>query len=191
VGKSKTLSGAREKYNKLIQEVKPPFHAEVKNKKRVEFHIGIISNQEKQQSKVHSRDYMGRNITMNIKPHQSLLSLHPYHVEEKIYDNQKKKHIYFNDLMRQLDDLMGIKMIYKINSHLFVETDATIQFYSLKNIHDCMRLIDALIEQRLRAGKGDCIYSRDVDRVHRKFIYQHLRDNGYNIESKIYRHYSR
>jgi hypothetical protein len=119
-----------------------------------------------------------------------LLQVEPYWVEEKIWDNQTKKHIYFNDLLKILYKSPGIKMVYTLNSHLFVEGDkSNIRFYSLKNCDDATRLIDLIMQVYLDEGRTDCLFSKDVDNIHRKFLYNHLLNLGYS-KNKLYKHYS-
>jgi hypothetical protein len=188
--KCRTLIDARKKYNKLIEEVKPPFHVETKNKKSVEYFVGMVLQEKTDKQPAHAKDYMGRNVTMQVRPHQTLMELSQYFVPEKIYDNQSKKHIYFDDLMSQLDAIPGLKMVYKLNSHVFVEADQNLRFYSLKNVSDCLRLINVLIEERMKGGRMDCMFARDMNRQHRSYLYQHLANNDHAV-SKMKRHYSR
>lgn len=185
----RTLKTVRIKYSKLILEGKPLFYVDNRNKKNVEYFLGLISNNPKVKKVVYTRDQFGRNMTVKIKDHQSLLDLEPYMIEEKIYDNHSKKRITFNTLMVTLSSLSGVKMIYKLNSHIFVENDDTILFYSLKNVSDCERLINLLISERTRLGLSDCIFSRDMDTIHRKYLYEHLMNEGFSIK-KLYRHFT-
>jgi hypothetical protein len=186
----RTLRDAEKKYKKLIGEVKPPFTVEVKNRKKVEYFLGVVDRVKSSQLPAHTKDKMGRNVTMKLNPGEYLMKLTPYWVEEKIFDNQLKKHITFDTLMEQLDAISGTKMVYKINSHLFVEWEGNLAFYSLKSVSDSLRLINTLIKERLESGRGDCIYARDMNTAHRKFLYEHLKDFGCS-RKKIYRHGTR
>jgi hypothetical protein len=138
----------------------------------------------------HAKDSLGRNVTMPVEEGQGILELAFYYWPEKIYDNHQKKRILFEDLMRRLDEIEGLKMIYKLNAHVLVETEEVLDFYSLKYVPDALRLINLIIEKRRGDGINDCLYSRDGDTLHRKYLYQRLTEAGYDIR-KLYKHYSR
>jgi hypothetical protein len=174
----RTLADAHKKYKKLIKEVKPPFPVEVKNRRKVEYFVGMVDMERTNAAPAYTKDSMGRNVTMDIKTSQTLMALAPYWLSEKVYDNQLKEHINFDDLMGQLDAIPGTKMVYKIHSHLFIEAGEELRFYSLKSVSDCLRLINTIITERLAEGIGDCLYARDMNTAHRKYLYEHLNKYG-------------
>jgi hypothetical protein len=137
-----------------------------------------------------TKDSIGRNVTMQLKAGQTLMEVRPYWVSEKIYDYQQKKHIDFDMLQDSLDSIFGIKMLYKLNSYLIMETEDLLHFYCLKSVADCRRLIDAIISYRINDGKTDCMYARDVNTLHRKYLYEHLAECGLTRQ-KLYRHGTR
>lgn len=185
----RTLKTAKIKYKKMLEKVKPPFHQERKNGKRVEYFLGLVDNWSKEQKIEFTKDYLGRNITMDLRPFQSLVMINPYWVEEKIWDNQRRQRIRFEDIMILLDDMPGLKMIYKLNSHILIETDEILMF-SAKTVLDAMRFINLTIETRISEGKTDCLFSKDVDRIHRQYLYEHL--NQYGIDKKkVLKHFTR
>jgi hypothetical protein len=187
----RSYKGAKTKYRQLIEKVKPPFCVRGRNRRKTSYYIGIISTEKNDQSKrtPFTKDELGRNVTMDVPAGQTLMLVQPYWVEEKIYDNQTKKHIYLEELMVILDNIRGMKMVYKLNCHIFVENEGKIIFFSLKNKFDSDRLMDILIQYRVSEFGTDCMFSKDVGSYHRRYLYDHLIKAGYS-RSKLYRHYS-
>ena len=175
------------KYNKLLKQKKPYFTCKFLKKKECVMELGLLVNGETNKP-VFKKDNLGRNITVNIDGDYSFLDIKPYWVEEKIYDHQVKKRITFDFLLSNYIPRADFKQVFTLNNKLIVQNNEKYYLFSLKNVSDSKRLMDAISRKFSEKGRVDAIFVNDYSTTQRKQLYNKLEKEGFDRKF-LYKHF--
>ena len=97
IKKYNNKDNALKKYNSLIKDNKNiVFEKKVENAEKVNYFLGLITDQESYQKTIVLKDSLGRNTVANIEnSNYVFLDLQPFKKEELLYDWQTKNKIAF------------------------------------------------------------------------------------------------
>jgi hypothetical protein len=176
---------------------KPLYCAENRGRARtkLEFELVLIypKNRWSTEEKVFRQDKLGRNQEVDpckgFENHR-IKDLIPWWEEEKIYDGQQNKHIYYDEMFDIIWDIKEPGTVFILNNKIFVQVDNTFWVYQNKNINDGLRLFLLLRTEMLSRGKANFIFTRPVTKANKKYLYDVLEINGGFKRSELLRHYS-
>tara|TARA_R110000824_G_scaffold21970_1_gene81159 strand:+ start:768 stop:1394 length:627 start_codon:yes stop_codon:yes gene_type:complete len=177
------------KFNKFLREKKPLFILNYTKRKNTSFELGVISTLPSE-SDVYKKDELGRNVIVNIDyPNYFLHDLSSYWVEEKVYDHQIKKRIFFNTFITNYTKSKNIKHIFTLNNKLIVQENDKYFLFSLKTTQDSQRFLDCIKKHLYKYGRSDCLLIPDTSTVQRKELYKLLETQGFN-KKMLYKHFT-
>ena len=177
------------KFNKFLREKKPLFILNYTKRKNTSFELGVMSTLPSK-SDVYKKDELGRNIIVNIDyPNYFLHDLSSYWVEEKVYDHQIKKRIFFNTFITNYTKSKNIKHIFTLNNKLIVQENDKYFLFSLKTTQDSKRFLDCIKKHLYKYGRSDCLLIPDTSTVQRKELYKLLEIQGFN-KKMLYKHFT-
>jgi len=188
IKKYSTLNNAQKKFNQLISESKKiVFSKKYQNYDECNYYLGIITNENIIQKSLYLKDYLGRNIPVDINNSEFIfLNIEEYKIEELIYDWQTNKKINFGDFIKRYTKNKELKNIFVINNKICVQKDDTFNLFSLKNQDDSDRFLEVLENYFRDNNRSDAIFVRDTSSAQRKWIYQILVDKGFD-KKRLYR----
>lgn len=176
---------------------KPLYCAENRGRARtkLEFELVLVypKNRWSVQEKLTRKDHLGRN--QDIDPgkgfeNHRIKELITWWEEEKIYDGQQNKHIFFDEMFNIIWNIKGPGLVFLLNNKVFVQVDNTFWVYQNKNINDALRLFLLLREEIHSKGKKDLMFIRPITKAQKKQLYDVLETNGGWKRSELIRHYS-
>ena len=91
--------------------------------------------------------------------------------------------------MSWLDRAKKLKTISKLNNKIVVQSNDNFTLFTLKNEEDSERLLETLESYFIKNGRNDCIFVKDLNTVHRKWLYDVLENNGFD-RKKLYRKFT-
>lgn len=157
------------------------------NAEKVNYEIGLLTNQTKIQKSLHIVDELGRNQIVNMEdPDFVFLDIKKYVIEEKIYDWQTEKKIGYDMFFKKYLSNKDFKNIFTLNNKIVIQIDESYSLFSLKNEDDSLRLLETIESDFRDLGRMDGIFVRDVSIVQRKWIYNNLVENGFD-KKRLYR----
>jgi hypothetical protein len=182
-----TKEKALDFYNKKIKE-NPIFSKLVENNEFASFELGLL---ESTNIKVHNtyfaKDDLGRqNRIILDSPDFNIIKINDYLIEELIYDQQKRKKISIESLIKTYLPKNTIKLISKLNNKFVVQNDNEFNIFTLKNEFDCERFLDVLQDYMISKNRIDCIIVKDSSSEQKKYLYDLLSENGFS-KSSLYR----
>lgn len=162
------------------------FNVSVENAKKVEYELGLLSVVDESQLALFKQDDFGRNVKIEIVDSDyKIIKIEKYNLEEKIFDWKKNKRISFDELLKYFSE-KELKNVFTVNNKLIIQKDEKINVFSLKNNEESKRLLDVLQEYMIGQKRSDSIFVKDVDTIHRKYLYSILEKNGIN-KKRLYR----
>jgi hypothetical protein len=172
----KTEKKANDFFDKLIiNSEKVKFREEFNSGSEVEYNIGIIGDKVILE-KIFYTDSFGRTIYINPKiGNEYIQKIKDFNKEETIFDFQTKQKISYDDLVKKYFKNDEVYMVSKLNNKIVVQNQTITNIFSLKNEYDCSRLIDILQSDLI----GKTIVSKDINTIHRKYIYNLLVEKGF------------
>ena len=177
------------KFNKFLREKKPLFILNYTKRKNTSFELGVISTIPSE-SGIYKKDELGRNVIVNIDYQNYFLhDLSSYWVEEKVYDHQIKKRIFFNTFINNYTQSKNIKHIFTLNNKLIVQENDKYFLFSLKTTQDSQRFLDCIKKHLYKYGRSDCLLIPDTSTVQRKELYRLLEIQGFN-KKMLYKHFT-
>ena len=163
------------------------FRVEFENSKKVHYEIAIITTNEETQLSMFKQDELGRNVKIELTDSEyKIIKIQSYNLPEKIYDWNKEKRISFEELVDYYFSTRELKSVYSLNNKLIIQIEDQINLFSLKNSSESKRLIEILQNLFVSTNRYDCIFSKDLDTIHRKYLYNILEKNGID-KKKLYR----
>ena len=110
----------------------------------------------------------------------------PFKVEEKIYDWQKKTKVSFDNILKIYLNNKNLKNIFTLNNKICIQEDDRIYVFSLKDTFESYRFLEVLQNYFIQNKRSDGIFVKDVSNAQRKWLYQILKDKGFDIK-RLYR----
>jgi len=190
IATSNIYSNINKKYNKITKKSNVIFPIKYNKKKECVFEIALVCIGKCKTKPIHKRDDLGRLIeitTKNKKYH--ILKIKGFEIEEKIYDHQQRKRIYFEELFVNYLSSKNIIQMYSLNNKIIVQNNNEYFLFSLKNVSESQRFMDIIQEYFSNIKKYNCLLSRDLSTAQRKEIYNLLEDKGFE-RSLLYKHYT-
>jgi hypothetical protein len=178
------------KYNKITTKSNVIFSTKYNKKKECLFEIAVVCIGKCKSKVLHRRDELGRLIeitTKNKKYH--ILKIRDFELEEKIYDHQQKKRIYFQELFGKYLSSTNIIQMYSLNNKIIIQNMEEFALFSLKNIGEARRFIEVVQGYFVQLHKSNCLFSKDLSTPQRKEIYNLLESKGFE-RSLLYKHYT-
>jgi hypothetical protein len=175
-------------FNKMINKNKEiKFYKKFENSEECKFYLSLITDQEKVQKSLFLVDELGRNKPINLDSSEYVfIEISEYFIEEKIYDWSKKTKISYECLFKTYLNSTELKNIFTINNKLCIQINEDIKLFSLKNNFDSDRLLNLIELDFFENKRNDGIFSRDISTTHRKWIYNILKEKGFDIK-RLYR----
>ena len=162
------------------------FNVEYENANKVVYEIALLVLNEDSQLNLFKQDDLGRNIKIElVDSDYKIINLEKFNLEEKIFDWSSNRRITFEELMVYFSP-KDLKNVYTVNNKLIVQIDESINVFSLKNKVDARRLLDILNTFMVSSGRADSLFVKDIDNIHRKYLYSLLERNGID-KKRLYR----
>lgn len=182
-----TEKRSRKFFESLFKTNNIKFPMIYENAEKVNYEIGLLTNQTKIQKSLHIVDELGRNQIVNMEdPDFVFLDIKKYVIEEKIYDWQTEKKIGYDMFFKKYLSNKDFKNIFTLNNKIVIQIDESYSLFSLKNEDDSLRLLEIIESDFRDLGRMDGIFVRDVSIVQRKWIYNNLVENGFD-KKRLYR----
>jgi len=168
-----------------------------KRNRELNYELGLIFPNNKWSKPTYIKDELGRNMEAELISVESpvmnkkyrIKELIPYWEEERIYDFESKKRIYYDEMINIILKVKDIAQIFTLNNKLFLQIENDIRFFSNKNIKDTERLFDIVKSDLIKRKKGNFIFVKDINTYQRSQLYELLESKGYKRE-ELFRHYS-
>jgi len=141
------------------------------------YELGLIQIGVNGTEKIFVKDNLGRNIKVDIDDGYSIVKISNYNIEEEFWDYTKKKKITTQQFIKNYLSKIGIKVLSKLNNKIVLQNDENTNLFTFKNMNDANRFIDVLEKMEFK----DCILVKDYSTIHRKYLYDILKNNGFSI----------
>jgi hypothetical protein len=186
-----TEKNANIKFDDLISKNNVEFPMLFENSESCNYEIALLSKVDDYQMPLFKSDEIGRNINIFIEGESDYVikRINNYFIEELIFDCQTDKRITFNELIKKYIPKNELKTISKLNNKIVVQTNENFNLFTLKNEEDSERLLETLESYFIKNGRNDSIFVKDLNTVHRKWLYDVLEKHGFN-RKKLYRKYT-
>jgi|694.fasta_scaffold70645_4 hypothetical protein len=182
-----TEKRAKKFFNEKVKSNDIKFPMLYENAEKVEYEIGLLTNQSKIQKTLYTIDELGRNQIVNIEdPDFIFLDIKKYDLEEKIYDWQTEEKITYDYFYKKYLPSKELKSIFTVHNKIIIQINEDFNVFSLKNNFDSVRLLETLQEDFVNTGRMDGIFVRDTSTTQRKWIYNVLVENGFD-KQRLYR----
>jgi len=182
-----TEKRAQKFFNEKIKTNDIKFPMVFENAEKVDYELGLLTNQSKIQKTLYTVDELGRNQVVNIEdPDFIFLDIKKYDLEEKIYDWQTEEKITYDYFYKKYLSPKELKSIFTVHNKIVIQIDEVFSVFSLKNNFDAVRLLDTLQEDFVNSGRMDGIFVKDTSTTQRKWIYGVLVERGYD-KNRLYR----
>ena len=182
-----TEKRAQKFFNEKVKSNTIKFPMIFENAEKVDYELGLLTNQSKIQKTLYTIDELGRNQIVNIEnPDFIFLDIKKYDLEEKIYDWQTEEKITYDYFYKKYLSPKELKNIFTVHNKIVIQIDEEFNVFSLKNNFDSVRLLDTLQEDFVNSGRMDGIFVRDTSTTQRKWIYSVLVERGYD-KNRLYR----
>jgi len=186
-----TEKNANLKFDDLISKNNVEFPMLFENFESCNYEIALLSKVDDYQIPLFKSDEIGRNINIFIEGESDYVikRINNYFIEELIFDWQTDKRITFNELIKTYIPKNELKTISKLNNKIVVQSNDNFTLFTLKNEEDSERLLETLESYFIKNGRNDCIFVKDLNTVHRKWLYDVLENNGFD-RKKLYRKFT-
>jgi len=179
----------RHKFHKFINSKKPLFHKEYVKRKYCQFELGIFLKGESGVN-VYRKTVMGKNVPVKISVGDyNLIELSPYWVEEFLYDHQEKRRVPLDYILMTYLPKQNFKQVFSLNNKLIIQNDDVFKIFSLKNVKDCSRALEAIKTIFIDGGRTDTLFVPDNSTVQRKQLYELLIKYGFD-KKFLYKQYT-
>jgi hypothetical protein len=142
------------------------------------YELGLIQIGVNNKEKIFVKDNLGRNIKVDIEDGYSIVKITNYNIEEEFWDYTTKKKITTQDFIKNYLSKSGVKFLSKLNNKIVLQNDDKTNIFTFKNVSDADRFIDIL---EMKLNRQDCIMVKDYSTIHRKYLYNILKENGFSI----------
>jgi hypothetical protein len=174
---------------------KPLYCAENRGRARtkLDFEMALVYpvNRWSKNDPLYRKNELGQNVKVNIMNSTEfrIKEIIPWWEQEKIYDFQQKKHIYFDEMYDIIVKITEPSQIFTLNNKIFVQIDDDVTVYKNKNLNDTSRLFDILQSVLIGKKRRNFMFVRDVTKYQRKILYNLLEPKGFS-RNELFRHYS-
>lgn len=163
------------------------FNVMVENAQPVNYEIALLSSIDESQLALFKQDDWGRNVKIEmVDSDYKITKIENYNIGEKIFDWKKNRRISFDEFWGCYFNTKELKSVYTVNNKIIIQKDDDINLFSLKNSSDSVRFLNTLNEYMVSLKRTDGLFVRDLNTVHRKYLYKILEDNGFD-KKRLYR----
>lgn len=183
-----------EHWREYKTQIKPKYCAENRGRSRAKLNFELVlvypMNRWVKDDKVFKKDHLGRNQEIEMTdPTCRLKEMIKWWEQEKIYDFQQKKHIFFDEMYSIISKIQQHAQIFTLNNKIFVQVDDDVTVYKNKNINDTQRLFTILQSELYKKNRNNFMYVKDITRYQRTLLYNLLVPKGFS-RNELFRHYS-
>jgi hypothetical protein len=140
--------------------------------------------------KTFRKDHLGRNQEVYVESKDyRIKEVMDWWEQEKIYDFQQKKHIFFDEMYSIISKVEAHSQIFTLNNKIFLQVDDDVTVYKNKNLNDTQRLFMILQAELLKNKRKNFMFVKDVTRYQRSLLYNLLEPKGFS-RNELFRHYS-
>lgn len=194
---SNNMEEIHEYWRKCKSQKKPLYCAENRGRARTKliFDLTLVypKNRWSTEGSPSRRDSLGRNQKTYVGKNGNdyrIKEIISWWEEEKIYDAQQAKHIYFNEMLNIIMNVKEHGTVFVLNNKIFVQIDYIFSVYQNKNINDALRLFILLRSEVFSREKRNLLFVRPISITHKKMLYDMLVTHGGFKRSELLRHYS-
>ncbi len=183
-----TEKNANIKFDNLVSNNNIEFPILFENSEPCVYEIALLSKVDDYQIPLFKSDEIGRNVNIFIEGESDYVikRIDDYFIEELILDWETNERITFNKLITKYIPKKDLKTISKLNNKIVVQCNDKFNLFTLKNEEDSERLLETLESFFIKNGRNDCIFIKDLNTIHRKWLYNILESNGFD-RKKLYR----
>ena len=183
-----------EHWREYKTQKKPLYCAENRGRSRQKLNFELVliypMNRWVKDEVLYERNEMGQNVPIELLDSGlRIKELIPWWEQEKIYDFQQKKHIFFPEMFDIVTKITQPAQIFTLNNKIFVQIDNDVTVYKNKNLNDTSRLFEILQTELLNKKRKNFMFVRDVTSYQRKMLYNLLEPKGFT-RNELFRHYS-
>lgn len=183
-----------EHWREFKTQRKPLYCAENRGRSRqsLNFELALIYpvNRWIKDEVLHIRNEFGQNVPVELLDGGfRIKELIPWWEQEKIYDFQQKKHIFFPEMYDIISKISQAAQIFTLNNKIFVQIDDDVTVYKNKNLNDTSRLFEILQSELLGKKRKNFMFVKDVTSYQRTQLYNLLEPKGFS-RRELFRHYS-
>ena len=188
IKKYNNKDNALKKYNLLIKDNKNiVFEKKVENAEKVNYFLGLITDQESYQKTIVLKDSLGRNTVANIEnSNYVFLDLQPFKKEELLYDWQTKNKISFELFIKTYFKNKELKSVFTLNNKICIQINEEVSIFSLKDSDESDRFLFIIEDYFIENNRSDAFFVRDISTPQRKWVYKVLEDKGFD-KKQLYR----
>jgi hypothetical protein len=174
---------------------KPLYCAENRGRARTKLNFELVliypMNRWAKGDTLYRKNELGQNVEVEIEGNKEyrIKEILPWWEQEKIYDFQQKKHIFFDEFFDIIVKITEAAQIFTLNNKIFVQIDDDVTVYKNKNLNDTSRLFEILQTELLYKKRKNFMFVRDVTKYQRKILYNLLEPKGFS-RNELFRHYS-
>ena len=163
------------------------FNVEVENSLDVKYELALLSNIEDKDAILYKLDELGRNTKIELTDSDyKIIKIEPYNISEKIYDWSKNKRISFDEFFSTYFKTKELKSVFSVNNKIVIQVDEVVSLFSLKNVNESERFLNVLKDKMLEDKRSDGLFVKDMNTLHRKYLYEILEKNGVD-KKRLYR----
>lgn len=163
------------------------FNVEVENSLDVKYELALLSNIEDKDATLYKLDELGRNTKIELTDSDyKIIKIEPYNIPEKIYDWSKNKRISFDEFFSTYFKTKELKSVFSVNNKIVIQVDEVVNLFSLKNVNESERFLNVLKDKMLEDKRSDGLFVKDMNTLHRKYLYEILEKNGID-KKRLYR----
>ena len=186
-----TFKKAKQYFEKCLSDSNEViFEQVIKNGRPCDYEIGLVEMSSMQLVPVYITDEMGRNVRVKMENSgMTLVNISKYKIEEEMYDIKRKEKINTNTLIRRYLKKENVKMVSSLNNKVVIQNDNEVTLLSFKSQEESVRFIDCLSNYFFKIKRGDCICVKDVSSAQRKYLFNLLKNKGFD-KKMLYRKFT-
>ena len=189
IKKFKTIKKAEDYYKSLmIESDEVLFNKEYDNGSESYYELALLGPKTNDTSSLYIKDKIGRQIKVEVEDGGNVITkINPYNIDEYFLDYDTNKKINTSTFIKKYLDLIGLKLVSKLNNKIIVQNDDSFKLFTFKNDDDSSRFIDTLSSYFINIKRMDCMFVKDYDTSQRKYLYNILVEKGFS-KSYLFRH---
>jgi hypothetical protein len=189
IKKFKTIKKAKDYYKSLmIESDEVLFNKEYDNGSESYYELALLGPKTNDTSSLYIKDKIGRQIKVEVEDRDNVITkINPYNIDEYFLDYDTNKKINTSTFIKKYLDLIGLKLVSKLNNKIIVQNDDSFKLFTFKNDDDSSRFIDTLSSYFINIKRMDCMFVKDYDTSQRKYLYNILVEKGFS-KSYLFRH---
>lgn len=184
INKFKTLDRAKSFYKaKMDESSLVNFPKKVENANLCEFELAIVSEKDGVFENYFVKDFLGRQVKVDVDGDFKIIEINPYNVPETIYDVTNNQKVTFDDFVNIKLKKGSVKLVSKLNNKVVVQDDIKVDLFSLKNESESQRFLECLSNYMISNGRLDSIIVSDTSKAQKKYLYEILNNMG--VDKKL------